>query len=850
VALADFILKFTADTRSVQRQMNLLRNEARQFSNTLNSGLKTLIGFTATSALVYGMKEAAQAGVTFLGTMEQAHIAFTTMLDDATAASSAVQNLFNFAAKAPLRFEETLAASRRMLAFGWENEMIIPDLTRIGDAAYGLSLGAEGVNRIILALGQMRARTKVTGEEMRQLTEAGIPGWRYLAEAMGGTTKEVMDMTQRGLIPAEQAIDVILTGMEKDFGGLMRAQADSFYGLLSTIQDYGSKAAASILEDTFETAVDDWLPSIREGLKVFSEGLDAGGFEEGLLRAFDPAIARQISGAFLDLSVVFQTFYDIGKEVWNFIREMFIVIGGDGENIAQMIAAIAVAWVAYKTAISGISMVQNAINIALMAASNPLIAVVGVLAAATAGYTAYRIAIEKQIAAEAAAMAQRTQNAVDHLVAMDSELAEYLALMSATQLTADEQERLNQLQRDFVTLAPSIATGIQSQTKALNEQVRAIKLAGIEMELQNAQSDYFIAKEKISDAQKDYQTYLEMLKTNQETYAKIKSQLSPEEQEYLQMSFWQQNFTRRGIELSKKVQLSSEKYPWYYFTDANRVQNATENRGAGWISEEQISADMLKTIETISQNKKVLETTIANYQATIDSYEQLLQQKKDIENMSDEEYSDFLKSLELPGPSAADQGTRDISDSLAKIKAAYDQFKEQLKDSGRSTKTVEEQITDSFDKIAQGYVKMWQVMDNAQQEFLSPTKMMRNIQRQVQYMNTYRDALSEISEKVSSPLLMKELYQLGPEYAKVLMKAAGQDSNWWKQYESLFNEKVSIANDLAGTQSRLEVLHSGTVTVEGVSEEAVTRTVVKVAEEMRSDAARYPIGGGAGRGFK
>jgi hypothetical protein len=72
---------------------------------------------------------------------------------------------------------------------------------------------------------------------MLQLTEAGIPAWEFLAKAMGKSTAEVMKMSEKGLIPADKAIQAIIDGMNKKFPNMMAKQSRSLLGLLSTIKD-------------------------------------------------------------------------------------------------------------------------------------------------------------------------------------------------------------------------------------------------------------------------------------------------------------------------------------------------------------------------------------------------------------------------------------------------------------------------------------------------------------------------------------------------------------------------------------------------------------------------------------
>src|SRR5690606_3529735 len=109
----------------------------------------------------------------------------------------------------------------RLMALGFAAEEVIPMMRSLGNAAAGLGGSAELIDRLSLALGQMRAKGKVSAEEMRQLAEAGIPAWEMLAKAIGVSIPAAMEMAQKGAISAAKAVPVIVAGMNDRFAGLM-----------------------------------------------------------------------------------------------------------------------------------------------------------------------------------------------------------------------------------------------------------------------------------------------------------------------------------------------------------------------------------------------------------------------------------------------------------------------------------------------------------------------------------------------------------------------------------------------------------------------------------------------------
>ncbi len=207
-----------------------------------SSGLGNL-GFIATGATVaiIGLGAAAiGAGVKSImlaANMEQSKIAFTTMLGSAEKADTFIKELFDFAAHTPFEFVGLQESSKRLLAYGFTAEQIIPTLTAVGNAAAGLGASQETIGRITLALGQMQAKGKVSGEEMRQLAEVGIPAWELLAKAIGKDIPEAMKLAEKGAIPAAGAVQALIQGMSQKFPDMMEKQSHTLVGVWSTAKD-------------------------------------------------------------------------------------------------------------------------------------------------------------------------------------------------------------------------------------------------------------------------------------------------------------------------------------------------------------------------------------------------------------------------------------------------------------------------------------------------------------------------------------------------------------------------------------------------------------------------------------
>ena len=214
------------------------------FVSGVKNMISSLLDFTSKIGMaIYGIQNIistseglAKALLSPAASAEQTQIAFSGLLGSAEKATSFLKDLRNFAATTPFEFPELAHDAQMMLSFGFQTRDVIPMMTRLGDAISAMGGSSAEIERATLAIGQMHAKTKVSAEEMNQLTELGIPAWDMLAKAMGKTTAQVMDLSSKGLIPADQGIDALLKGMERFKGG-MDAQSKSFMGLLSNLKD-------------------------------------------------------------------------------------------------------------------------------------------------------------------------------------------------------------------------------------------------------------------------------------------------------------------------------------------------------------------------------------------------------------------------------------------------------------------------------------------------------------------------------------------------------------------------------------------------------------------------------------
>lgn len=209
--------------------------------------MKTLItGFIA----AYGGKKLCELLIGSNDEMEQYTTSLEVMLGSASKASAMIEKMRDFAAKTPLTLENVISGGSLLMSYGVDESNLIDTMTKLGDLARG---NAEKMDRITLAYGQMLAKGKVTGEELMQMTEAGVPLQTALAESIGVTGEEFSKMVSAGKVGIDdlnKAITGLTTGNGK-FAGMMEKQSQTMRGMLSTLLDNLSEFMRKMGEGAF-----------------------------------------------------------------------------------------------------------------------------------------------------------------------------------------------------------------------------------------------------------------------------------------------------------------------------------------------------------------------------------------------------------------------------------------------------------------------------------------------------------------------------------------------------------------------------------------------------------------------
>lgn len=455
------------------------------------------------------------ASVKAAGQMEQTRIAFTTLLKDGEKAKSFLSELEKFAASTPFELPGVLDASKRLLAFGFSAEQVIPILTAVGDSAAALGIGEEGIQRLTLAIGQMQAKGKVSAEEMLQLAEAGVPAWEMLANKIGTDIPTAMDKASKGQISAAEGIQAVISGMNSKFGGMMEQQSQTVNGIMSNIQDSVTQTMVVIGDELIEAFdIKGALKGAQDAIGEFADKVKTIGLSNAIrdLPVWFTGSMAVIAGAIMGVAIpaivaLVGTLYTLGVGA-GIISAPFIaagaVIGGVAYAIFENWDWLVIQWEYFcdtmVIAVDGATAeIQNAFAGAVMFAANALDKLFSI------------VNVSSDLAVQAKEWAANTQKAAQATI----------EAAKANQQLADSNKvkqefRVSSInapteQSSGIKIASPDALGLTSgSTTAAGGSKKSGKNSGIDKisrEIDRINEQLNTAKEKTLDMQRDFNNF-------------------------------------------------------------------------------------------------------------------------------------------------------------------------------------------------------------------------------------------------------------------------------------------------------------------------------------------------------
>lgn len=289
--------------------------------------------------------------------LEQAQIAFSTMLGSVQKANELLSNLYAFAAKTPFTIPGIEQSAKMLLAVGVSTEDLIPTLKALGDVASGLSIPLE---RLVLNYGQVLTQQKLTGRELRDFLIAGVPLLDELAKNMGKSVATLRGEIEKGSVQFKDVREAFITMTQSGgrFANLMSKQASSLLGIYSNIKDIltllARAAGGAVLDNVKQLAIE-FLNFVTVNKELISTKLVAFFKDVLSLIKFLVGTGRSAVSTILKITSVFGGLAKVLRIVVKLMMlmiaiKMLIVLGSWVMSITKLASTLILLATGFRTA--------------------------------------------------------------------------------------------------------------------------------------------------------------------------------------------------------------------------------------------------------------------------------------------------------------------------------------------------------------------------------------------------------------------------------------------------------------------------------------------------------------------
>ena len=382
------------------------------------------------------------------GELEYQRVALGHLIQDMDKGNELFDRLIEAAKESPFRIKDLVTYTKQLAAYRIEEEELFDTTMRLADISAGLGVGMD---RLILAFGQVRAASVLRGQELRQFTEAGIPLVEMLAEKFTElkgemvSTADVFKLISQRAVPFEYIKEIFedLTSAGGMFYKMQEEQAKTLQGRWEKLKDAYDKALMAIGEnDTFQK----WNDTVLKALNAIANNLT------GIVR-----IANAATVAWVAYRVATSI---ASKDSVKLVAALTKEYGITG-LLTGAVNGLTVAWKKFTVWLN-----SNWVGLAL---------------SAVAGLITYFTTFKKQTKeankelSDMEESIQKMKQANKDLEYGTELISNYEELASKTERTTKENERLELVMNELKTLYPEVANSIGVENEKLEEQIGLLK---------------------------------------------------------------------------------------------------------------------------------------------------------------------------------------------------------------------------------------------------------------------------------------------------------------------------------------------------------------------------------------
>ena len=386
--------KATSALNDTERRALHARNTVSKFGESASSSFRraaeSAVGIASAIGVLYSLNAAINmirgsldTAFSRIDTMEQFERTMTTLTGSTEEMNVALEKTDAIVSGTGYALDTAAKGVQDFVTRGMDVEQATFTMEAFADAVAFYGDGSnEQLASVTDALAKMYTTGKVQMDQMNRLFDAGIDAVGMYAQAVGRDAESVQKDLSSGAISAEEFIDVVSTAMMEGTNGVVNIagtaqEAGASWGATwGNMRIYVARGVASIIKSIDEMLVSNGLPDMRTMVSNFGktfEGVLNSAAEKvpavtdwlvGMYDRAKPGIDWMKDTGFPAVRSAIETTTEKAREIYNFIKDNWSLIGPVVAGIAATVASFRVGIIAVTAATKTWGIVTSAVQVA------------------------------------------------------------------------------------------------------------------------------------------------------------------------------------------------------------------------------------------------------------------------------------------------------------------------------------------------------------------------------------------------------------------------------------------------------------------------------------------------------
>ena len=331
--------KFERGLTDASNRLNSTASSIKSFGQSamgsMNGLVSALAKVASAAALIKAGEYVVKTGVTYTAALEEYEAQLSVLLGGAEAASAAMEDLAEMAAKTPYELKDVADSATTLLTVGVGSDEVTDYVRRLGDISLGSS---EKLDALTSAFAKTKSQGKLTTEVLRSMQFNGFDPLRMIAEKYNLTQDAVNQALSDGVIPVEELEWAIKKATDEggQFFNGSATLAETLNGKIGTLSENWQAFLGKLVEPVSESLSNTVLPYAINLVDELTTALDENGIQ-GVLSTVQTKV-NELCGSIITKIKDYFDSEDAAADLASVLNSIASGIGGASVTFSNVLA--------------------------------------------------------------------------------------------------------------------------------------------------------------------------------------------------------------------------------------------------------------------------------------------------------------------------------------------------------------------------------------------------------------------------------------------------------------------------------------------------------------------------------